>query len=150
MPFPSPMSATPQKYHNLKGQSLLFHCLDTGFVTTSPALTRFQQGRKIDPSLRELVGERPATGSKKCPQRSVSTAGTKIAIRINYVSITSSRSSIPQSSTVMILDAKSNDSAAAAFSSVLARRAMVVAAKVLHPSPKDAMPNYADSAKSAP
>ena len=37
---------------NLRGQSLLFRCLETGFVTTAPALTRYQQGRGIDPSRR--------------------------------------------------------------------------------------------------
>ena len=29
----------------------------TGFVTTAPALTRYEQGRGIDPSERELVSE---------------------------------------------------------------------------------------------
>ena len=77
----------------------------------------------------------------------MSIAGTKIALGIIYVSITSNKSSILQSSTVTIFPARSSDSADAPFSSVLARRAMVVAAKVLHPSPKDAMPNYAKSAK---
>ncbi len=28
---------------NLRGQALLFRCLDTGFVTTAPVLTRYQQ-----------------------------------------------------------------------------------------------------------
>jgi hypothetical protein len=46
---------------NLRGQSLLFRCLETGFVTTAPALTRYHQGRGIEPSRRELVGERPST-----------------------------------------------------------------------------------------
>jgi hypothetical protein len=27
---------------NLRGQTLLFRCLETGFVTTAPALTRYQ------------------------------------------------------------------------------------------------------------
>jgi len=45
---------------NLRGQALLFRCLETGFITTAPALTRYQQSRGIDPARRELVGERPA------------------------------------------------------------------------------------------
>jgi hypothetical protein len=56
---PALMTATTFNLHNLRGQSLLFRCLETGFVTTAPALTRYQQGRGIDPSRRELVGERP-------------------------------------------------------------------------------------------
>ena len=52
---------------NLRGQSLLFRCLDTGFVTTAPALTRYQQGRGIDPSRRELVGERSPHWHKQTP-----------------------------------------------------------------------------------
>lgn len=43
----------------LRGQALLFRCIETGFVTTAPALTRYQQGRGIDPSKRESFGERP-------------------------------------------------------------------------------------------
>jgi hypothetical protein len=49
------MAVTSFNMHNLRGQFLLFRCLDTGFVTTAPALTRYQQGRGIDPSRRELV-----------------------------------------------------------------------------------------------
>ena len=52
---------------NLRGQSLLFRCLETGFITTAPALTRYQQGRGIDPSRRELVGERPAQWRRTPP-----------------------------------------------------------------------------------
>ena len=52
---------------NLRGQSLLFRCLETGFVTTAPALTRYQQGRGIDPKRRELVGERPQRWSRTRP-----------------------------------------------------------------------------------
>jgi hypothetical protein len=48
--------------------------------------------------------------------------------RDTHISTTSNKSSIPQSSTVTIFPAKSSDSAVAAFSSVLARRATVVAA----------------------
>ena len=54
------MTATTFNVQNLRGQALLFRCLETGFVTTAPALTRYQQGRGIDTSRRELVGERPA------------------------------------------------------------------------------------------
>jgi hypothetical protein len=52
---------------NLRGQTLLFRCLETGFVTTAPALGRYQRGRGIDPSQRELVGERPADWIKGVP-----------------------------------------------------------------------------------
>jgi hypothetical protein len=52
---------------NLRGQTLLFRCLETGFVTTAPALTRYQQGRGIDPARRELVGERPANWVRAVP-----------------------------------------------------------------------------------
>ena len=52
---------------NLRGQTLLFRCLETGFVTTAPALGRYQRGRGIDPARRELVGQRPAGWSKKVP-----------------------------------------------------------------------------------
>ena len=54
----------------------------------------------------------------------------RIAVPKNYSFgfATSNRSSIPQSSTVTTLDARSSDSAAAALSSDLARRVMVVAA----------------------
>ena len=56
---PALMTATTFNVQNLRGQSLLFRCLETGFITTAPALTRYQQGRGIDPGRRELVGERP-------------------------------------------------------------------------------------------
>jgi hypothetical protein len=52
---------------NLRGQSLLFRCLVTGFVTTAPALTRYQQGSGIDPTQRGLVGERPSNWSSEAP-----------------------------------------------------------------------------------
>ena len=52
---------------NLRGQALLFRCLETGFVTTAPALTRYQQGRGINPARRELVGERPASWIRQAP-----------------------------------------------------------------------------------
>ena len=52
---------------NLRGQNLLFRCQETGFVTTAPALTRYQQGRGIEPSRRELVGERPHNWVKEVP-----------------------------------------------------------------------------------
>ncbi|MFM8277724.1 MAG: hypothetical protein ACKN89_12220 [Cyanobium sp.] len=61
------MTTTGFNRQNLRGQALLFRCLETGFITTAPALTRYQQGRGIDPSRRELVGERPAHWSKSRP-----------------------------------------------------------------------------------
>jgi len=45
---------------NLRGQSLLFRCLETGFVTTAPALTRYQKARGVDP------GPRVGDGSRWC------------------------------------------------------------------------------------
>jgi len=64
---PALMAVTSFNLQNLRGQSLLFRCLDTGFVTTAPALTRYQQGRGIHPSRRELVGERPAQWCRSRP-----------------------------------------------------------------------------------
>jgi hypothetical protein len=61
------MTATTFNTQNLRGQTLLFRCLATGFVTTAPALTRYQQGRGIDPSRRELVGERPGNWIRQAP-----------------------------------------------------------------------------------
>jgi hypothetical protein len=61
------LTATTTKLKNLRGQTLLFRCLETGFVTTAPALTRYQQGRGIDSSRRELVGERPSNWIKAVP-----------------------------------------------------------------------------------
>lgn len=52
---------------NLRGQTLLFRCLETGFVTTAPALTRYQQGRGLDTARRELVGQRPADWNPQEP-----------------------------------------------------------------------------------
>ena len=62
-----PVSATTFNTQNLRGQALLFRCLETGFITTAPALTRYQQGRGIDTSRRELVGERPANWIREAP-----------------------------------------------------------------------------------
>ena len=62
-----PVTATPFKNQNLRGQTLLFRCLETGFIMTAPALSRYQQGRDIDPSRRELVGQRPANWVKEVP-----------------------------------------------------------------------------------
>jgi hypothetical protein len=61
------VTANPIKLQNLRGQSLLFRCLETGFVTTAPALGRYQRGRGIDPSRRDLVGERPLNWVKEVP-----------------------------------------------------------------------------------
>ena len=62
-------SVSPAAFNlqNLRGQSLLFRCLETGFVTTAPALTRYQKARGIDPAKRELVGERPANWIRQAP-----------------------------------------------------------------------------------
>jgi len=62
-----PATVTTFNKQNLRGQTLLFRCLETGFVTTAPALGRYQRGRGIDPSRRELVGERPADWIKGVP-----------------------------------------------------------------------------------
>ena len=61
------MTVNPTKLQNVRGQNLLFRCLETGFVTTAPALCRYQSGRGIDPSRRELVGERPGNWVKEVP-----------------------------------------------------------------------------------
>jgi len=57
----------PTRLKNLRGQTLLFRCRKTGFVTTAPALTRYQKARGVDPGRRELVGERPANWVKEMP-----------------------------------------------------------------------------------
>ncbi len=57
----------PFKTHNLRGHSLPFRCLVTGFVTTAPTLNRYQQGRDIDSTQRELVGERPENWIRQAP-----------------------------------------------------------------------------------
>ena len=63
-----PVTSAPTfNTQNLRGQTLLFRWLETGFVTTAPALGRYQRGRGIDPSYRELVGERPANWVKEMP-----------------------------------------------------------------------------------
>ena len=66
-PDPALMAVSSYNVQNLRGQSLLFRCMETGFITTAPALTRYQQGRGIDPSRRELVGDRPAQWCKSSP-----------------------------------------------------------------------------------
>jgi hypothetical protein len=63
---------------NLRGQNLLFRCLETGFVTTAPALTRYQQGRGIDPTQRELVGERPANWIRQAPSTTCEHCGMEV------------------------------------------------------------------------
>ena len=69
------MSGNRLKRPNLKGQALLFRCLETGFVTTAPALNRYQQGRGIDTGRRELVGERPANWTPQVPTTICSNCG---------------------------------------------------------------------------
>jgi len=66
-PDPALMAVSSYNVQNLRGQSLLFRCIETGFITTAPALTRYQQGRGIDPSRRELVGDRPAQWCRSSP-----------------------------------------------------------------------------------
>lgn len=61
------MTSAAFNTQNLRGQTLLFRCLETGFVTTAPALTRYQQGRGINPSMRELVGDRPGNWTRVPP-----------------------------------------------------------------------------------
>ena len=61
------MRVSAPNLQNLRGQTLLFRCLETGFVTTPPALTRYQRGSGIDPSRRELVGERPSNWFREAP-----------------------------------------------------------------------------------
>ena len=63
---------------NLRGQTLLFRCLETGFVTTAPALTRYQKARGIDHAQRELVGERPANWVKEVPSTICEHCGMEI------------------------------------------------------------------------
>ena len=62
------MPAATFNTQNLRGQSLLFRCLATEFVTTALALTSYQQGRGIDQTQRELVGERPSGWSSEAPR----------------------------------------------------------------------------------
>ena len=63
---------------NLRGQSLLFRCLETGFTTTAPALTRYQQGRGIDCLRRELVGERPVNWICQAPSTTCEHCGMEV------------------------------------------------------------------------
>jgi len=63
---------------NLKGQTLLFRCLETGFVTTAPALTRYQKARGIDPARRELLGERPGNWVKEVPSTTCEHYGMEV------------------------------------------------------------------------
>jgi hypothetical protein len=63
---------------NLRGQTLLFRCLETGFVSTAPALTRYQKARGIDPARRELVGERPTNWIRKMPSTTCDRGGMVI------------------------------------------------------------------------
>ena len=63
---------------NLKGQNLLFRCLETGFFTTAPALTRYQKARGINPSRRELLGQRPANWVKEAPSTTCEHCGMEV------------------------------------------------------------------------
>jgi hypothetical protein len=72
------MTANPTKLKNLRGQNLLFRCLETGFVTTAPALTRYQKARGIEPTRRELVGERPSNWIKAVPTTICANCGMQV------------------------------------------------------------------------
>ena len=74
----APVTTTTFNTQNLRGQSLLFRCLETGFITTAPALTRYQQGRSINPDRRELVGERPASWIKEVPTTTCDHCGLEV------------------------------------------------------------------------
>jgi len=63
---------------DLRGQTLLFRCLETGFVTTAPALTRYQKARGVDPGQRELVGERPPNWVKEMPSTTCEHCGMEV------------------------------------------------------------------------
>ncbi len=53
----------------ISGQKLLFRCLETGFVSTGPGLSRYQQGRSIDPASRERLGPRPGDWKPLVPTK---------------------------------------------------------------------------------
>lgn len=79
MADPNPVPATTTyNMQNLRGQTLLFRCLETGFVTTAPALTRYQQGRGINTEKRELVGERPANWIRQAPSTTCEHCGMEV------------------------------------------------------------------------
>ena len=63
---------------NLKGQQMLWRCLETGFVTSAPALARYQAGRGIDTTRREFVGERPPGWKRQVPVQECDRCGLKI------------------------------------------------------------------------
>ena len=73
-------SVSPAAFNlqNLRGQTLLFRCLETGFVATAPALTRYQKARGIDPAQRELVGERPVNWVKEAPSTTCEHCGLDV------------------------------------------------------------------------
>lgn len=56
-----------RKQLTVSGQRLLFRCLDTGFISTGPGLTRYQQGRNIDVNRRERLGPRPENWTPEVP-----------------------------------------------------------------------------------
>ena len=78
---PAPLVTTARttfNTQNLRGQTLLFRCLETGFVTTAPALGRYQRARGIDPSRRELMGERPDNWKKAVPSTTCEHCGMEV------------------------------------------------------------------------
>ncbi len=72
------MPRSTRSTQNLRGQTVLFRCLETGFVTTAPALIRYQKARDIDPARRELVGERPANWVKGVPSTTCEHCGLEV------------------------------------------------------------------------
>ena len=72
------MPKSANSTQNLRGQTLLFRCMETGFVTTAPALTRYQTARGIDPARRELVGERPAKWVREVPSTTCEHCGMEV------------------------------------------------------------------------
>jgi hypothetical protein len=61
-----PAEHAPKKL-TVSGQRLLFRCLETGFISTGPGLTRYQQGRNIDVGRRERIGPRPQDWTPEVP-----------------------------------------------------------------------------------
>ena len=62
------MPAETFNTQNLRGQTRLSPCQETGFVTTATALTRYQHGRGINSSRCERVGDRPTNWIKAVPR----------------------------------------------------------------------------------
>jgi len=63
---------------NLIGQNKLYRCLVTGFVTSAPALARYQKGRGIPTDQREFVGLKPDGWKRSKPKQTCSNCGAVI------------------------------------------------------------------------